>query len=85
MTSSAPARPRYVAVDGLRSLVYLMDQIARKDRKIGRTCRRCRRARKCLGVEFIEFAVDDQTAAGLAKLFGALGFRNAGTAQVQGR
>jgi len=33
---------------------------------------------QCLGIEFLEFAADDRTAAGLAKLFAGLGFRKVG-------
>jgi 4-hydroxyphenylpyruvate dioxygenase len=68
---------RNVAIDGLRSLVFLMDQLREKTKKPTGLPPMPPRSR-CLGIEFIEFAADDHSAAGLAKLFGALGFRNAG-------
>jgi 4-hydroxyphenylpyruvate dioxygenase len=68
---------RNVAIDGLRSLVFLMDQLREKTGKPTGLPPMPPRSR-CLGIEFIEFAADDHSAAGLAKLFGALGFRNAG-------
>ena len=59
--------PRSVAVDGQRSLIYLMDQLRGKSG--GRTLDipAMPPRSKCLGVEFIEFAVDDRTADELAK------------------
>lgn len=59
---------RRLATDGMRSLIALADQTApslppRADVQ---------------GVEFIEFALDEDTAADLAALFSALGFRQTG-------
>ncbi len=68
---------RNVAIDGLRSLVYLMDQLRERTGKSAGLPALPPRSR-CLGMEFIEFAADDHSAAGLANLFGALGFCNAG-------
>ena len=69
--------PREVAVDGQRSLVYLMDQLrgapAAAKLKIPAMPPRS----QCLGVAFIEFAVDDRAAAELAQFFAGLGFRHA--------
>jgi 4-hydroxyphenylpyruvate dioxygenase len=65
--------PRSVAVDGQRSLVYLMDQLREK---MGKAATDMPPRSKCLGVEFIEFAVDDRTADELAKFISGLGFRH---------
>ena len=69
---------RNVAIDGLRSLIYLMDQLREKTGKAAPGLPVMPPRSRCLGIEFIEFAADEQSSAGLAKLFGALGFRNAG-------
>jgi 4-hydroxyphenylpyruvate dioxygenase len=75
--------PRGVAVDGQRSLVYLMDQMRGRPGALGKSGQALAapqippRAR-CLGIEFLEFAADDRTAAELAKLFAGLGFRKVG-------
>jgi 4-hydroxyphenylpyruvate dioxygenase len=70
--------PREVAVDGQRSLVYLMDQLrgspAASKIKIPTMPPRS----KCNGVAFIEFAVDDRSAAELGQFFAGLGFHLAG-------
>jgi 3-dehydroshikimate dehydratase len=67
--------PRSVAVDGQRSLVYLLDQLRHRTGKPDPGLPPMRPRSRCLGVEFIEFAVDDRTAAELAEFLGALGFR----------
>jgi 3-dehydroshikimate dehydratase len=69
---------RTVAVDGLRSLVYVMDQLRERTGKAEPGLPPMPPRSKCLGIEFIEFAADEQSSAGLAKMFAALGFRNAG-------
>jgi 4-hydroxyphenylpyruvate dioxygenase len=70
--------PRSVAIDGHRSLIYLMDQLrARADRTPMSLPQMPPRSR-CLGVEFIEFAVGEASAADLAGLFTGLGFRKVG-------
>ncbi len=69
---------RTVAVDGQRSLVHLLDRIHdHGETKIPGRDRLPPRAR-CLNVEFLEFAVDDDTATSLAALFAALGFAKSG-------
>ena len=68
--------PRSVAVDGMRSLMYLLDQMGRKGDTAPDVPKMPPRA-KCLGVEFIEFAVDDNGAGELEKFFSSLGFRKA--------
>jgi 4-hydroxyphenylpyruvate dioxygenase len=69
--------PRSVAVDGQRSLVYLMDQLRAKSGKPVADVPQMPPRSKCLGVEFIEFAVDDRTAQELEQFIADLGFRNA--------
>jgi 4-hydroxyphenylpyruvate dioxygenase len=69
--------PRSVAVDGQRSLVYLMDQMRAKDGKAAIETPALPPRSKCLGVGFIEFAVDDRTGDELKRFLGGLGFRNA--------
>lgn len=68
--------PRAVAVDGQRSLVYLMDQLREKIGTVPSDFPKIPPRSKCLGVEFIEFAVDDRTADELARFFAGLGFSN---------
>jgi 4-hydroxyphenylpyruvate dioxygenase len=68
--------PRSVAVDGQRSLVYLMDQLREKNGKAAADIPKMPPRSECLGVEFIEFAVDDRTADELARFIAGLGFRN---------
>src|SRR5579859_1997225 len=69
--------PRSVAVDGQRSLVYLLDQLRHRTGKPDPGLPPMPPRSRCLGVEFIEFAVDDRTAEELAEFLGALGFRAA--------
>jgi 4-hydroxyphenylpyruvate dioxygenase len=64
-----------VAVDGLRSLIQLADQTTRlSDPAKAEMPERS----PLLGVEFIEFALDEEPAQALTALFGALGFRKSG-------
>src|SRR5437763_4338488 len=67
--------PRTVAVDGQRSLIYLMDQLREETALPGNNAPKLPPRSQCLGVEFIEFAVDDHTAAELGQFFAGLGFR----------
>jgi len=67
--------PRSVAIDGQRSLVYLMDQVRERTGKRDPTLPAMPPRSRCLGVEFIEFAVDDRTAEELTEFLGGLGFR----------
>jgi 4-hydroxyphenylpyruvate dioxygenase len=64
-----------VAVDGLRSLIQLADQTTR----LGDPARAEMPDRApLLGVEFIEFALDEEPAQALTALFSALGFHKNG-------
>ena len=69
--------PRSVAIDGQRSLIYLMDQLRGKSGAGSLGIPAMPPRSKCLGVEFIEFAVDDRTADELAQFFSGLGFHKA--------
>jgi 4-hydroxyphenylpyruvate dioxygenase len=69
---------RQVAVDGHRSLVYLLDRLRdRAHHPVAELPALPPRAR-CGGVEFIEFAMDDQSAPAFERLLAGLGFRRAG-------
>jgi 4-hydroxyphenylpyruvate dioxygenase len=69
---------RGVAVDGQRSLLNLLDRLRAKTRApIAGVPAMPDRAR-CLGVEFIEFAVDEAAAPGLERILSGLGFHRAG-------
>ena len=70
--------PRQVAVDGQRSLIYLMDQMRGHAGAMAREAPQIPPRAKCLGIEFIEFAAEDRPAAELAKLFAGLGFAKVG-------
>jgi 4-hydroxyphenylpyruvate dioxygenase len=66
---------RRVAVDAQRSLIYLLDQLQAKETTA--TARLPARAR-CLGTEFIEFAIDEENAAALEVQLAGLGFSKTG-------
>jgi 4-hydroxyphenylpyruvate dioxygenase len=69
---------RRVAIDGQRSLVYLLDQLRVQTGAVVAGVPELPPRTRCLGVEFIEFAVDETAAAQLAQLLAALGFHKAG-------
>lgn len=69
--------PRSFAVDGQRSLVYLMDQLRQKTGVVDHDIPALPARSQCLGVEFIEFAVDDRTGEDLEHLLAGLGFHEA--------
>lgn len=69
--------PRSVAVDGQRSLVYLLDQMRGLTAAAEAAPQLPPRA-QCLGIEFLEFAVDERSAVELNNLFSGLGFRKVG-------
>jgi 4-hydroxyphenylpyruvate dioxygenase len=70
--------PRSVAIDGQRSLVYLLDQLRQKGSATTFNIPAIPPRSKCLGVEFIEFAVNERTGDELAQFFSGLGFQNVG-------
>jgi 4-hydroxyphenylpyruvate dioxygenase len=67
--------PRSIAVDGQRSVLYLMDQMRGRSGAFAKAAPPMPPRARCLGIEFLEFAADDRPAAELAKLFSGLGFR----------
>jgi len=69
--------PRSVAVDGQRSLIYLMDQLRGKSGAGSLDIPAMPPRSKCLQVEFIEFAVDDRSGDDLAQFLSGLGFQKA--------
>ncbi len=70
--------PRSVAVDGHRSLIYLMDRLRERTKVAVKPFEPLPPRAKCLGVEFIEFAMEERGAADLEKLLAGLGFHRAG-------
>jgi 4-hydroxyphenylpyruvate dioxygenase len=69
---------RSVAVDGHRSLIYLLDQIRALFGAQPNLPPPLPPRSRCLGTEFIEFAVDEETAPNFEALLLGLGFRKAG-------
>ena len=67
-----------VAIDGKRSLVYLDDKVRRSRGDAAGSGALPPRS-PCSGIEFIEFAVDEQAAAQLGTLLKALGFAQSAT------
>jgi len=69
---------RSVAVDGHRSLLFLLDQLTAKNKALTPGFTPLPKRSRALGTEFVEFAVDDASAPKLEKMFASLGFRRAG-------
>ena len=69
--------PKSISVDGRRSLVYLMDQVARTEPEIAIDVVSMPDRVGVKGVEFIEFAANESEAEELAALLGTLGFAHA--------
>lgn len=70
--------PRGVALDGQRSLIYLMDQMRGRAGALAKSLPSIPPRAKCLGVEFLEFAADDPATTELGRLFAGMGFRKTG-------
>ncbi len=66
---------RQVAVDGRRSLIAASDLVQRSSAERSPVEATLPEPSRLLGFEFIEFAVDEESAAALGKLLAALGFR----------
>ena len=66
--------PRSISVDGRRSLIYLMDQVARVEPDIAIQVPAMPDRIAPIGVEFIEFAADENEAGELGNLLEAMGF-----------
>src|SRR5215470_451945 len=67
-----------MAVDGLRSLILLEDELAAAKPPVRQARKLPAKKAVCSGVEFIEFAVDEETAQQLQSLFTCMGFRKHG-------
>ncbi len=70
--------PRSIAVDGKRSLVYLMDQVRRVEPDVALDVPEMPDRIEVEGVEFVEFAADSTEAQALGYFFAAMGFTRAG-------
>jgi 4-hydroxyphenylpyruvate dioxygenase len=70
--------PKSISVDGHRSLVYLMDKVRRAEPEIAIDLPDMPDRIEATGVEFVEFAANEEEAAKLAGMFYALGFGLAG-------
>ncbi|EAS49675.1 4-hydroxyphenylpyruvate dioxygenase [Aurantimonas manganoxydans SI85-9A1] len=66
--------PRSIAVDGRRSLVYLMDRVARSEPGIQVSVPDMPDRIAVEGVEFVEFAANETEAADLAGILDTIGF-----------
>jgi 4-hydroxyphenylpyruvate dioxygenase len=69
---------RSVAIDGHRSLLFLLDQLALRSPAFVPAFPRLPARSRALGTEFVEFAVDDASAPKLERTLEALGFHRAG-------
>jgi len=70
---------RSVAIDGQRSLIFMLDELRRRTGIPVKGLPDLPARGKCLGVEFIEFAMDETAAAKFETLLNGLGFAKAGT------
>ncbi len=70
--------PKSIAVDGRRSLVALMDRVKREEPGIRIDVPEMPDRIAVEGVEFVEFAADEQEAGQLGALLSTLGFATAG-------
>jgi 4-hydroxyphenylpyruvate dioxygenase len=69
---------RGVAVDGYRSLLFLLDQLRARTGIAQKELAPLPPRSKCLGTEFIEFAIDESEAAAFEAVLRGLGFDRAG-------
>lgn len=67
--------PKLIAVDGRRSLIYLMDEVSRREPDIAIDVPPMPARSPVRGVEFLEFAASPEEADDLAALFRTMGFR----------
>ncbi|MCP5151471.1 MAG: sugar phosphate isomerase/epimerase and 4-hydroxyphenylpyruvate domain-containing protein [Ectothiorhodospiraceae bacterium] len=68
--------PQQVAVDGMRSMVWLEEAVDTPPRTSSRSARAPAPAPLVDGIEFIEFTADEDEAKWLAQALGSLGFRH---------
>jgi 4-hydroxyphenylpyruvate dioxygenase len=69
---------RSVAVDGHRSLIHMLDQLQQEDPRGRKLQQRLPARSRCLGTEFIEFAIDEESAIDLEALLAGMGFSKSG-------
>src|SRR3954467_10796426 len=69
---------RSVAVDGHRSLIAMLDQVQAGQPNAHRVAPVLPRKPKCLGTEFGEVAIDEESAVGFERLLSGLGFGKTG-------
>jgi 4-hydroxyphenylpyruvate dioxygenase len=69
---------RSVAIDGRRSLLYLMDELRIRTGVAHASLPALPTRSKCLGTEFVEFTVDEDTEVRFESLLRSLGFAKAG-------
>ena len=69
---------RSVAIDGRRSLINLLDELGHTVKLAAGSFPAMPPKARCLGVEFIEFAIDETAALAFEALLAGLGFRKAG-------
>lgn len=69
---------RGLAVDGHRSLIYMMDQLAARTGHPAEGMTMLPPRSSCLGTEFIEFAIDASSTPSFERLLSGLGFHKAG-------
>jgi 4-hydroxyphenylpyruvate dioxygenase len=67
-----------IAIDGHRSLIYLGDQVKRSEPDIAMSVPKMPGPIEVNGVEFVEFAANEEEASELASLLRTLGFRKTG-------
>jgi 4-hydroxyphenylpyruvate dioxygenase len=69
---------RSIAIDGHRSLIYLLDQMQTRAESGHSLLPPLPPRSRCLGTEFIEFAIDEESAPSLEALLSGLGFHKYG-------
>jgi 4-hydroxyphenylpyruvate dioxygenase len=70
--------PKSIAVDGHRSLVYLMEQVRRREPALAATAPQLPPRTQVEGVEFVELAANEAEAEELAAILRTMGFRKSG-------
>ncbi|WP_420563889.1 bifunctional sugar phosphate isomerase/epimerase/4-hydroxyphenylpyruvate dioxygenase family protein [Thalassobaculum sp.] len=70
--------PKSISIDGRRSLITLMDAVARQEPEIAITPPAMPDRISVSGIEFVEFTADEREAGELTGLFRSLGFARAG-------
>ena len=70
--------PRTIALDGHRSLIYLMDQVREAEPEVARNVPALPPRVSVRGVSFVEFTADETEAETLRVLLGQLGFARTG-------